>query len=66
MGKKKTDFKAIISEIHSNGMSDQWIGNATEIERSKITRVRLGNHKKLDYDDGVAIIELYKRVKERK
>ena len=46
-------------------MSDQWIGNATEIERSKITRVRLGNYKKLDYDDGVAIIELYKRVKER-
>ena len=59
MARNKTDFSRILTELKENGFNDYKMSELTEIERSMLTRLRTGKRKQPNYDDGVAIIEIY-------
>ena len=64
MVRKRTDFSKILTELKECGFNDYKMSELTEIERSMLTRLRTGKRKQPNYDDGVAVMEIYmKEVK---
>jgi len=43
------------------GFNDYKMSKLTDIERSKLSKFRTGDRKNPTYDDGIAIMEVYKR-----
>ena len=61
-----TDFSKILEELRSWGINDYRMSELTGIDRSKLSRFRTGERKQPFYDDGVAIMEIYKKEAKRK
>lgn len=58
---EKTDFAAILNQLREWGVNDYRLAELTGIERSKLSKLRTGDKRQAFYDDGVAIMEVYKR-----
>lgn len=56
-----TDFKEILESLRDWGFNDYKLSELTGIERSKISKLRTGDRKQPSYDDGCAIMSIYKR-----
>ena len=56
-----TDFSAILTELRDQGFNDYKVSEVTGIERSKLSKLRTGDRKQPSYDDGLAIMKVYKR-----
>ena len=68
MGKIKrqtTDFEAILTELKEWGTNDYEMAELTGLDRSKFTKLRTGARSQVNYDDGVMIMEIYKREKRK-
>ncbi len=63
---KVTDFSRILGELRDWGLNDYKMAELTGIERSKLSKLRTGDRKQPNYDDGVAIMDAYKKEKRRK
>ena len=60
---ERTDFSRILTELKNNGINDYKLAELTGIERSKLSKLRTGAKKQAFYDDGVAIMQIYKDKK---
>ena len=60
---QKTNFSKILTELREKGINDYKLAELTGIERSKLSKLRTGAKKQAFYDDGMAIMEVY-RAKE--
>lgn len=60
---KSTDFSKILNELRDLGINDYKLAELTGIERSKLSKLRTGDRKQPNYDDGVAIMNVYKKTK---
>lgn len=60
-----TDFTRILSELREWGVNDYKLSEQTDIERSKLSKLRTGDRKQPSYDDGVAIMKVYKRERDK-
>lgn len=60
---EKTDFAKMLRELNELGINDYKLAELTGIERSKLTKLRNGTKQQPYYDDGVAIIAEYNRLK---
>lgn len=58
---QKTDFSKILTELREQGINDYKLASLTGIERSKLSKLRTGDRKQPTYDDGVAIMSVYKK-----
>ena len=58
-----TDFSKILTQLHDWGFSDYELSRQTGIERSKISKLRTGDRKQPNYDDGYAIMKIYNKEK---
>jgi len=65
MAKESTDFSKILSDLRDWGLNDYDMAKETEIERSKLSKLRTGDRKQPSYDDGVSIMHVYKREKKK-
>lgn len=62
-----TDFSAILTNLRDWGINDYEMSRRTGIERSKLSKLRTGDRKQPNYDDGAEIMCVYqKEAKERK
>lgn len=66
MERKTTDFSIILTELHERGLNDYKMAEITGMTRTMLTKLRKKQRKQPNYDDGVAIMEVYeKEVKSR-
>ena len=56
-----TDFSKILEALREWGFNDYKMSELTGVERSKLSYFRTGKRKNPSYDDGVAIMEIYKK-----
>jgi hypothetical protein len=56
-----TDFAEILVQLREWGVNDYKLSELTGIERSKLSKLRTGDRKQPNYDDGVEIMKVYKR-----
>lgn len=56
-----TDFTRILNELREWGINDYRLSEITGIERSKLSKLRTGDRKQPNYDDGVQIVEAHRR-----
>jgi hypothetical protein len=61
-----TDFSKILNDLREWGVNDYRMSELTEIERSKLSKLRTGDRKQPNYDDGVEIMRIYKLEKRKK
>ena len=66
MTRKTTDFSKILNELRDWDINDYKMSELTGIERSKLSKLRTGDRKQPNYDDGVAIMSAYNKEKQRK
>ena len=67
MGDKITDFAAILTELNEEyGITDYDMSKLTGKDRSKFTKLRTGARKQANYDDGVEIMNIYKKNKRKR
>lgn len=59
MNRKTTDFSTILEELRAVGLNDYKMADLTGIDRSMLSKLRSGDRKQPNYDDGVAIMEIY-------
>ena len=62
MTRKKTDFSKILTELKEKGINDYKLSDLTGINRSMLTKLRTGERKSINYDDGVEIMRIYKKT----
>ncbi len=60
MTRNKTDFSKILTELREKGLNDYKMAEATGIDRTTLSKLRTGDRKTINYDDGVAIMGIYK------
>jgi len=65
MAKEPTGFSKILSDLREWGVNDYDMAKETEIERSKLSKLRTGDRKQPSYDDGVAIMRVYQKEKNK-
>ena len=61
MARKTTDFQKIVQDLKDWGWGDTELAEKTGVARTKFAKLRSGAHTQPTYDDGVAIMKLYKR-----
>ncbi len=61
-----TDFSEILTQLNKWGINDYKLRDLTGIERSKLSKLRTGDRKQPNYDDGAAIMAVYKKEARRK
>lgn len=61
MSDVKTDFSKILSDLKDAGFNDYKMEELTGVNRSNLTKLRTGKRAQPNYDDGVAIINVYNR-----
>ena len=66
MARETTDFQKIVQDLKDWGWGDTELANETEVARTKFAKLRSGAHTQPTYDDGVAIMKLYKREKRKR
>ena len=55
-----TDFVKILEKLRDAGFNDYRMEELTGINRPNLTRLRQGKRKQPNYDDGAAIMKIYK------
>ena len=65
MAREQTNFKKIVQDLKDWGLGDTELAEKTGVPRTKFAKLRSGAHAQPTYDDGVAIIDLYKKEKRR-
>ncbi len=65
MTRQTTDFSKILNDLREWGVNDYKMSELTEIERSKLSKLRTGDRKQPNYDDGVEIMRIYKLEKRK-
>ncbi len=61
MSDMKTDFSKILSDLKDAGFNDYKMEELTGVNRSNLTKLRTGKRAQPNYDDGVAIINVYNK-----
>lgn len=61
MQREQTDFKKIVQDLKEWGLGDTELAEKTGVARTKFAKLRSGAHAQPTYDDGCAIVELYKK-----
>ncbi len=61
MVRESTDFRKILTELQDLGFNDYKMAELTGIERTGLSRLRKGDKKQPNYDDGVEIMRIYKK-----
>ena len=61
MKRRKTDFSKILTELREQGFNDYKMSDLTGINRTTLSKLRTADRKTINYDDGVEIIEVYKK-----
>lgn len=61
MNDAKTDFSKILSDLKDAGFNDYKMEELTGINRSNLTKLRTGKRAQPNYDDGVAIMNVYNK-----
>ena len=59
MAKKKTDFSKILEELREKGFNDYKMAELTGVNRTSLSKLRTGDRKQPNYDDGLAIMAVY-------
>jgi len=59
--KKTTDFSEILEDLREKGFNDYKMAELTEVNRTSLSKLRTGARKQPNYDDGVAIMEVYNK-----
>ena len=57
--KKNTDFSKILEELREKGFNDYKMAELTGVNRTSLSKLRTGARKQPNYDDGVAIMEIF-------
>ncbi len=65
MVRKSTDFSKILTELQDWGFNDYKMAELTAIERTGLSRLRKGDKKQANYDDGVEIMRVYQKEKRK-
>lgn len=60
-----TDFTVILEELRQWGINDYRLAELTGVDRTTLTKLRRGDRKQPNYDDGVLIMDIYKRESKR-
>ena len=55
-----------LGELRDWGLNDYKMAEITGIERSKLSKLRIGDRQQPNYDDGARIMDIYKKEKRRK
>jgi len=63
--RQETDFSMILKSLRDWGFNDYKVAELTGIERSKLSKLRTTARKQPTYDDGCAIMAVYKREKRK-
>ena len=61
MTKEITDFSEILEKLRDKGLNDYKMSELTGVNRTSLSKLRTGDRKQPNYDDGVAIMEVYQR-----
>lgn len=61
MTRKTTDFSKILEELRENGFNDYKMAELTGVNRTSLSKLRTGARKQPNYDDGVAIMGIYRK-----
>ncbi len=61
-----TDFSEILTKLRDWGFNDYEMSDLTGIERSKLSKLRTGDRKQPNYDDGVEIMRIYQKEAKKK
>ena len=65
MTKESTDFSKILTDLQDWGFNDYKMAELTGIERTGLSRLRKGDKKQPNYDDGIEIMRIYQREKKK-
>ncbi len=65
MVRKSTDFSKILTDLQDWGFNDYKMAELTGIERTGLSRLRKGDKKQANYDDGVEIMRIYQREQKK-
>ncbi len=61
MARTKTDFAQILTDLRDIGLNDYRMAELTEINRTMLSKLRVGKRKQPNYDDGAEIMKIYER-----
>ena len=61
MARIKTDFAQILTELREKGFNDYRMAELTEVNRTMLSKLRIGKRKQPNYDDGAEIMKIYER-----
>ena len=61
MSELKTNFSEILSVLKDAGFNDYKMEELTGVNRSNLTKLRTGKRAQPNYDDGIAIINVYNK-----
>jgi hypothetical protein len=56
-----TDFSKMLKEIRELGYDDYELEKLIGVERTRLSHLRVGRRKTINYDDGVKIVEFYQK-----
>ncbi len=65
MAREQTDFRKITQDLKDWGLGDTELAEITGVPRTKFAKLRSGAHAQPTYDDGCAIVDLYKKEKRK-
>jgi transcriptional regulator with XRE-family HTH domain len=60
MKRQTTDFSKVLEALRATGLNDYRMAALTGIERSMLSKLRSGARKQPSYDDGSAIMAIYR------
>ena len=60
MVKGTTDFSKILEELREKGFNDYKMADLTGVNSTSLSKLRTGDRKQPNYDDGVALMEVYR------
>jgi hypothetical protein len=63
---EQTNFSKILEDLRTWGVNDYALAERTGIERSKLSKLRTGDRKQPNYDDGVAIMSIYNAERKKR
>jgi len=66
MTRKSTDFSKILNDLRDWGVNDYQMAELTGIERSKLSKLRTGDRKQPNYDDGAEIMRIYQKEEKKR
>jgi len=63
--RQTTDFQGILTELKDWGVNDYELERRTGLGRSMLTKLRMGQRKQPNYDDGCLILQVWKKEKRK-